>query len=213
MKTIVALVDFSVVSAKVLDQSLKIAKAFDARVIILHGVPAQLMVMELGVVSPTIPVKPPESQIELEYEKLLDFQDAFIRAGVKVEVEQLEPGDAKTIVGRCNGLNPEMIVVGAHHHSALYELFVGTFTGDVLKLATCPVLVVPADVGAHLLKRKHRHHCFPGSDILSPKFDPSDLTQRLQRIISVHHSILREGCQFGPLTAMNSSAPAKKRSW
>lgn len=148
MKTIAALVDFSVVSAKVLNQSLKIAKAFDARVIILHGVPAQLIVMELGVASPTIPVKTSESQIELEYEKLLDFQDAFIRAGVKVEVEQLEPGDAKSILGRCKGLDAEMIVVGAHHHSALYELFVGTFTGEVLKLATCPVLVVPADVVA-----------------------------------------------------------------
>jgi len=33
--------------------------------------------------------------------------------------------------------------MGSHHHSALYHLIVGTFTSNVLKRATCPVMVVP----------------------------------------------------------------------
>ena len=146
MKTIVALVDFSDVSAKVLDQSRKVAKAFDARLVILHGVPEQLVVMDLGLASPRVHEPPTKDRIEADYDALLDLRDTVATSGLNVSVEQLEQTNVKVVLERCKGLEAEMIVVGAHHHSALYELFVGTFTGDVLKLATCPVLVVPADV-------------------------------------------------------------------
>jgi nucleotide-binding universal stress UspA family protein len=51
----------------------------------------------------------------------------------------------ESIVAEAQRLNADMIVVGSHHHGALYNLVVGSVTGDVLKRAKCPVLVVPND--------------------------------------------------------------------
>lgn len=130
MKTIVALVDFSDVTAKVLEQSRKVAKAFGSRLVILHG----------------IPVPPTVRRSEADYNTLLDLRDSVEATGVHISVVQLEEANVKFMLERCTGLGAEMIVVGTHHHSTLYELIVGTFTGEVLKLATCPVLVVPGNV-------------------------------------------------------------------
>ena len=143
MKTIVALVDFSDVTPKVMEQSQKLAKAFDARVVLLHTVPSEPVVMELGVVSPTVLVTPSERRIEADYDKLLDLRDSLAVSGVNVSAQQLEDGSVKNILEESQRLHADLIVVGSHHHNALYNLLVGSFTGSVLKAATCPVLVVP----------------------------------------------------------------------
>jgi nucleotide-binding universal stress UspA family protein len=43
----------------------------------------------------------------------------------------------------CHNLEADLIVVGTHHHGALYQFLIGTYTADILKKARCPVLVVP----------------------------------------------------------------------
>jgi nucleotide-binding universal stress UspA family protein len=56
----------------------------------------------------------------------------------------LEHSGAGKLLEQCHHLEADVIVIGSHHHGAFYQLLVGTFTSDVLKRATCPVLVVPA---------------------------------------------------------------------
>ena len=154
MKTIVALVDFSDVTAKVLEQSRQLAKAFDARLVIVHGVPEQPMVMDLGVASPTLYTAPTAHRIEADYNALLDLRDTVDKSGLNVSVEQLDQTNIQVVLGRCKQLEADIIVVGTRHHGALFELVVGTFTGDVLKSATCPVLVVPLDAKPHAIEAK-----------------------------------------------------------
>lgn len=144
MKTIVALVDFSDVTATLLDQSVKIATAFGSPLVLLHIVPVQPSVVELGLASPTVMQPPSEKKIEAHYQKLLDLRDDLAAQGAKVSAKQLEEGSIDALMRMCGELGAELIVVGTHHHSSLYNLIVGTFTSDVLKRATCPVLVVPA---------------------------------------------------------------------
>ena len=146
MKTIVALVDFSDVTTRVLDQASKLARAFDARVILLHVVPEEPAVVELGLASPTLMQPPSERMIEAHYQRLLDLRDSLINAGVKASAQQVEEGGADKLIAMCRNLETDVIVVGSHHHSTVYHLIVGTFTGDILKRAICPVLVVPAEI-------------------------------------------------------------------
>jgi len=144
MKTIVALVDFSDVTTRVVEQSTVLAAAFESRLILLHVVPEQPAVLELGLASPTVLQKPSERKIEADYNNLLDIRDSLAKSGTNVQVQQLEQGGVKKVLEQCRTFETSLIVMGSHHHNALYHLLVGTFTDDVLKRATCPVMVVPA---------------------------------------------------------------------
>ncbi len=147
MKTIVALVDFSDVTAKVMKQSQEMADAFKAEVILLHAVPDVRVMMDLGVASPTVLESASEEKKEADYARLIKLRDSLASCGVKVSVHQLEDGNLESIFGECERLAADLIIVGAHHHSTLYNWLIGTCTTDVLGRAHCPVLVVPAEVG------------------------------------------------------------------
>jgi nucleotide-binding universal stress UspA family protein len=63
---------------------------------------------------------------------------------VEVSVQQLDSANVEKVIELCQHLETDLMILGSHHHSALFELFIGTFTSEVLKRAKCPVLVVPA---------------------------------------------------------------------
>lgn len=148
MKTIVTLVDFSDVTPQLLEQSRQMAGAFQAKVILVHTVPAEAVVMELGLLSPTVMQAASEKRIEGDYNKLLDVRDSLAAAGVDVTAEQLEDPNVEKVMQLSQQLHADLIIVGSHHHSSLYQLLMGTYTSDVLQRASCPVLVVPAVVAA-----------------------------------------------------------------
>lgn len=145
MKTIVALIDFSDVTAKVLEQARKSAQLSSARVILMHLVPKEPVVVDLGLVSPVILQPPSAETINADHQKLLAYRDSLARLGIDVVVEQIVEGGVDKILEDSRRWDAELIVVGSHHHSPLYNLFIGSFTKDVAKRAHCPVLVVPAD--------------------------------------------------------------------
>lgn len=145
MKTIVALIDYSDLTNRIIDQAIQVTKAFQGKLILLHVVPEEPAVVELGLASPTVLQPASEGKVEKDYNKLLDLRDSLTNSGVNVLVQQLEQGGVQKVLDQCRNLETDLIVMGTHHHSALYNLLVGTFTSDVLKRATCPVLVVPAE--------------------------------------------------------------------
>ena len=148
MKTILALIDFSDITAAVLAQTQSLAKAFSARVILVHGIRQEPVVLDAGLASPTILQPPQEEVIQAGQAKLQELRDSVAAAGITVMAKQLPDATMANILEESRRLEADMIVVGSHHHSPLYDLFIGSFTRDLLKLARCPVLVVPADDGA-----------------------------------------------------------------
>ncbi len=145
MKTIVALVDFSDVTAKVLKQAQTLAEAFRSHVILLHGLVGKPVVVDMGVASPTFHESLTPADIESDKAKLLELARPMTQAGLQVTVEQLPDSIPDTIVEEARRLQADMIVVGSHHHGPWYNLIVGSVTSDILKRAACPVLVVPND--------------------------------------------------------------------
>ena len=145
MKTIVALVDFSDVASKVVGRAGEQAKAFDARVILLHIVPQEAVVMGFGLASPVVLEAPTEQGIKTDYARLEVLRDSLTQSGVNVLMEQLTEGTVERLIEECRMWKADLIVLGSHHHSTVYNWFIGTFTADVLKSASCPVLVVPAE--------------------------------------------------------------------
>lgn len=143
MNTIVALVDFSNLTTGIVELACQLATAFQGKVILLHVVPEQASVVELGLASPTVLQPASEQKVESDFNRLLDLRDSLAGSGVHVAVQQLEEGGVSKLLEQCRALDTDLIVMGSHHHSALYHLIVGTFTSNVLKRATCPVMVVP----------------------------------------------------------------------
>lgn len=144
MKNIVALVDFSDLTNRVVEQGSQVAKAFQGKLILLHVVPEQPGVVELGLASPTVMQPPSPEKIDAHLTRLLALRDTLTSSGVDVVVQQLEGVGVTKVLEQCRTLAADLILLGSHHHSALYQLFVGSFTSDVIKHATCPVMVVPA---------------------------------------------------------------------
>jgi nucleotide-binding universal stress UspA family protein len=145
-RTIVALIDFSDVSTKILDHARMLAKTFSSNVVLMHGVPQQPDVVDIGLVSPVTMRDPNATELDLHKAKLLEICDSFRAAGINATAAQSDHITAEDVAAESRWLEADLIIMGSHHHSALHDLFVGNLTHDLLQRATCPVLVIPAEV-------------------------------------------------------------------
>ncbi len=148
MKTIVALVDLSDLTFKVLKQAHLLAEAFDSQVIIMHVVGKEAVVIDVGLASPAIMQDPSPETVHKHYARLLEMRDSLVKLGVRATVQQLENASVETVLEETRKCGADLIILGSHHHSTFYRLLIGTVTDDVLKRARCPVLVVPSDTDA-----------------------------------------------------------------
>jgi len=147
LKTIVALVDLSDLTFKVLKQAHALATAFNSQVIILHVVAKEPVVMDVGLVSPVVMREPSAELVQKHYAQLLEMRDSLLKFGVRASVQQLEGASVDKVLAETEKWHPDLIILGSHKHSTIYDLLVGSATNDVLKRAHCPVLVVPSDSG------------------------------------------------------------------
>lgn len=145
MKTIVALVDLSDLTFKVLKQAHLLATAFHSEVIILHVLAKVPVVVDVGLASPVVAQDPSPAEVHRQTEQLFEMRDSLIKFGVRASVEQLADASVAAVLAETRRRNADLIILGSHHHSTIYHLLVGSVTSDVLKGAHCPVLVVPSD--------------------------------------------------------------------
>lgn len=142
MQTILAAVDFSDVTDRVLDTTQQLAHALGADVFIVHVAPPEpsFVTYEPG----------PQSERDFRAKELRqehrDVQALLERFGGQVKAEALMvqgPTVAK-ILEEAERLSADLIVVGSHGHGALYDLLVGSVAEGVMRKTTRPVVVVPA---------------------------------------------------------------------
>ena len=137
MKTILALVDFSDVTARVLQYAESFANAFGSQIVLAHIIPPEPVVVDYA---------PPPSVLESDVasDKLEALRDSLTTRGVTVTTFSTQGPAVATIHDWCRDHAPDFIIMGSHGHGALYNLLVGSVTAGVLKSASCPVLVVPS---------------------------------------------------------------------
>ncbi|MDI1312804.1 universal stress protein [Prosthecobacter sp.] len=145
MKTIVALVDLSDLTFKVLKHAHSLATAFNSEVIILHVLAKVPVVVDVGIASPVVMQDPSPEAVHQQTEQLFEMRDSLIKFGVRASVEQLDDASVAAVLAETRRRNADLIILGSHHHSTIYHLLVGNVAADVLKGAHCPVLVVPND--------------------------------------------------------------------
>lgn len=138
-------IDFSDVTAKLIETAGRYARAMGSRVILLHVIEPDvpLIAYEPG----PLPVITPETMRthEEEEKQLALLRDHMAAGGIEVEANQLTGNLVTSIVETGRNCGADLIVMGSHGHGAVYNLLVGSVANGVLKSAICPVLVVPSD--------------------------------------------------------------------
>ncbi len=143
MKHILVPVDFSDITARVVDQALAMARAFGAELTLLHVVPPEpeFVGYEPG---PQTVRDDVARQVHEEHRLLGELDRQVEAAGVKSTALLLQGYPVEKIAKEAARLPADLVVVGSHGRSALRHLLVGSVTDGVLRAVACPVLVVPS---------------------------------------------------------------------
>ncbi len=138
MKTILALIDFSDVSPKILDQAEEHAKAFGGDIVLVHVVPPEPLVVDFE------PPAVPPDVFKSRQQELFVMRDTLIDHGVRTTAQLFGGLLMETVLDQIVDLDPDIIIMGSHGHGALYQLIVGSLTEGVIRHANRPVLVIPS---------------------------------------------------------------------
>jgi len=158
MKRILVPIDFSDATPRVIDLARQLAKALDAEIHLVHvrelaaaatpgtlgyglaGMPELAPIS--GVPVPGLnPMPQPIPESEDQNTKLARWQKEIAQDGIKVTLHEPSGSVADEILDQADAVEADLIVMGTHGHSAMYNLLVGSATKGVLKHAT--VLLVP----------------------------------------------------------------------
>ena len=133
--TILHPTDFSTPSKSAFDLACAVARDYDARLVVVHVKPPQMMGGEVHALITT----PEEVDRELRGEL-----DKFQPHDASTKIERvLKEGDAGTeILRTAKEISSDVIVMGTHGRTGLGRLFMGSVAEAVSRKAHCPVLTV-----------------------------------------------------------------------
>jgi nucleotide-binding universal stress UspA family protein len=145
MKTLLAPIDFSAASGSLLQAATSLAQSLGARLVLLH------------VLQPVAPIGDPMMMPDMAQVAAMqktaeqDARAQLARAveevaaqGVAVESEFRDGPASAIILERASALPADLVIMGSHGHTALYDLLLGSTSHAVLKKSPCPVVIVPA---------------------------------------------------------------------
>lgn len=142
MKTLLVSVDFSAATRPVVDAAVELAKATDAQVILHHSLQPPIVTTEYGIgiemMQETLQIAEKGARHQLEH-----IEDELTALGLTVSSVLTEGAASPHIVDLARKRKADVIILGSHGHTALYELIVGSTTNAVLRKAPCPVMIVP----------------------------------------------------------------------
>lgn len=160
IRTILVATDFSDASAAATTYAFQLARTLKTKLYLLHVVPesdVQVMVALRG-----------HLQSHIEPDALIQtyFTDAEKRLTELVEANQVADlvqerlivtgQPASEIISTATAKHAQLIIVGTHGRSGLNRVMMGSVAEHVLRLAQCPVLVVPG---------RHNHQPTPATPL------------------------------------------------
>lgn len=142
MKTILAALDFSAISRRVVAEARAAARQCKARIVFCHVVPYPVELAGYDVIIPSSP-----KVIDAVMRKAARNLDACVKLfrsrGIAAKAV-LRTGEAsREILSAAKYEKADYILIGSHGHGAVFQLFAGSTASRVLHGSRCPVIVVP----------------------------------------------------------------------
>ncbi len=194
MKPIVAPVDFSNATPRVIAEAVALARPLQAQLVFLHVTqPAPPVASEFAFIGidPSVEVVAEQSAIQ----RLAYLQRQLASQGITASTMHAAGNPGAMIVARARELDASYIILGSHGHGVLYDLIVGSTAKRVVKEAHCPVIVIPTRVRSSYQPGSLAFEPIDATDELPPftasrVLTPARLTERgplsLHRIDSAH---------------------------
>jgi nucleotide-binding universal stress UspA family protein len=156
---ILAAVDFSDATQKMLHEVKRLASGLTSKVWLLHVVamkPGFINHVDhgsgFGGLEPCFVDYGPDPktkrdqiscQFKKEHKALQQEAGRLQRSGIETTALLIQGSVIEVIIHESNKLGIEMIIVGSHGHGAVYNLVIGSVSEGLLKRSPCPVLVIP----------------------------------------------------------------------
>ncbi|MES9989025.1 MAG: universal stress protein [Candidatus Thiodiazotropha endolucinida] len=141
MKLLVA-VDLSDSTQIIVEKAEEIAKAFSAKVWILHNAEPEPDVLEFRA-DPQAARESLAEKFHREHRQIQEIAKRLREEGLETTALLVHGPTIETILKEASDLDVDMIVVGTHGRSAMYQLLVGSVSEGILHKSQCPILVVP----------------------------------------------------------------------
>ena len=135
-------IDLSDSTEKVLENADATARAFNAKLWVIHVTPPNpdFVGYEAGPQSVRDTLS---KELHEEHRKIQEIADRFRDTGLDATALLVQGATVETILREAAKLETDMIIAGSHGHGAMYQLIVGSVSEGILHGASCPVLIVP----------------------------------------------------------------------
>jgi nucleotide-binding universal stress UspA family protein len=143
MNTILAPLDFSPVSTEVLATARELAKALEARIVLLHVVPPPVIMTAYGMATSDMSDFLAGDHAQAR-ERLAHYRAELEKQGLQVTDLVVQGPAVDSILLVAEEQKANMLVLGSHGHGGLYEFLVGSTTRGILRACQYPVVLVPA---------------------------------------------------------------------
>lgn len=144
MKTVMAAVDFSAVTDRVVREAVGMARLLKAKLVLVNAVVPPSTVRDI------FPAGALSAELLLEAKKasnarLVALQKKWQRRVRRLDLVRLTGDPVSSIVGEAGRCGASFLVIGAHGHTAIFEVLTGGVARGILARSPCPVIVVPAE--------------------------------------------------------------------
>ncbi len=146
MKTILAAIDFSDVTERVVQLARDMARTHGASLYLLHVEPPEPDFVGYGVGPQHVRDHVARDAV-LHFKEENSLRNQLRDVGIDAHSLVLQGPVVDKILEEAERLSADMIVMGSHGHGAVYHLLVGSVGEGVLMKSVCPVLIVPAHRG------------------------------------------------------------------
>ncbi|MBU1188134.1 MAG: universal stress protein [Gammaproteobacteria bacterium] len=135
-------VDLSPASKLVITAVQRVAEVTGAHVYVVHVAEPEpdFMGFEAG---PEVVRDQLAAEYRQQHQAVQALAEGLREHGIKATALLIRGPTAAATIREAERLDAELIVVGSHGRSAIYDVLVGSYSADILRKSRIPVLVVP----------------------------------------------------------------------
>jgi len=139
---VLACVDLSESSVKIMKEVGKFAKSFSVKLWVLHVAEPESDFCSHNA-DPQTQRDVLAAEFHKEHQQLQTFADNLRLQEINTTALLIQGVTVQTILTQASNLDVDMIILGSHGRGAMYQLLVGSVSEEVIRKAECSIMIIP----------------------------------------------------------------------